>query len=88
MGMGRLIVVINKRVNRNRSLHRNKNVNNEKQLNKIKTGQKQDDIGCVTAAKDYAGGLISGQTTSGRILVSKRVSPTRSTASFSIPSVV
>ena len=31
---------------------------------------KQDDIGCVTAAKDWAGELISGQTNSGRILVS------------------
>lgn len=28
------------------------------------------DIGCVTAAKDWAGELISGQTNSGRILVS------------------
>ena len=30
----------------------------------------QDDIGCITAAKDWAGELISGQTNSGRILVS------------------
>jgi len=33
--------------------------------------QKDDNIGWVTAAKDGAGELISGQTTSGRILVSK-----------------
>ena len=30
---------------------------------------RQDDIGCLTSAKDWAGELISGQTNSGRILV-------------------
>lgn len=30
---------------------------------------RQDDIGCMTAAKDWAGELISGQSNSGRILV-------------------
>lgn len=75
--MGRLIATINKRVNRNRSLSRTKKAN-EKRAVGIKSGQKQDDIGCVTAAKDWAGELISGQTNSGRILVSNASHPTYS----------
>lgn len=65
---GRLVVLIHKRIS-----HRNNN-----QLKKVsdtnrvkeKEPEKQDDIGWVTSAKDWAGELISGQTTSGRILVS------------------
>ena len=41
---------------------------NDQQRNLLNSS-KHADIGCVTAAKDWAGELISGQTNSGRILV-------------------
>jgi hypothetical protein len=45
---------------------RNENLNGDK----IKGSRGTDpEIGWVTTAKDYAGELISGQSTSGRILV-------------------
>ena len=39
-----------------------------------KGGAPPAEIGWVTEAKDWAGELISGQTTTGRILVSERIS--------------
>jgi hypothetical protein len=45
---------------------KNENLNGDK--NKASRGTDHE-IGWVTTAKDYAGELISGQSTSGRILV-------------------
>lgn len=65
VGLGRLIAVINKRFCRRRPSAAKKRDEKKK-----KNGEAQGEIGCVTAAKDWAGELISGQTNSGRILVS------------------
>lgn len=67
---GKLVVAIHKRVSRRRAdtLKKDNDIHSSKEKAIDKDGQ--SDIGWLTAAKDWAGELISGQTTSGRILVS------------------
>lgn len=67
--LGRLITYTHKKISKGRSSSCKRVDDDRRRLEKIKTGEKQGDIGCVTAAKDWAGELISGQTNSGRILV-------------------
>lgn len=67
VGLGRFVIFINKKLCRRSAAATRKR--DEKKLKK-KNGETQDEIGCMTAAKDWAGELISGQTNSGRILVS------------------
>lgn len=62
---GRCITSIYKRLH-GRSHSQQKVTDQQKNLLNTRYG----DIGCVTVAKDWAGELISGQTNSGRILVS------------------
>lgn len=66
---GRVVSIINKKLSKRRSASCKRVEDDNRRVEKIKTGDKQGDIGCVTAAKDWAGELISGQTNSGRILV-------------------
>ena len=65
---GKLVVLIHKKIS-HRNNHDMKKVSDSNRA-KDKEIEKQGDIGWVTSAKDWAGELISGQTTSGRILVS------------------
>ena len=72
---GKLVVRIHKKVSHRHSNPTKKvgdlksDANRSKEKEK-EEAEKQGDIGWVTSAKDWAGELISGQTTSGRILVS------------------
>ncbi|XP_067937566.1 calcium-activated potassium channel slowpoke-like isoform X2 [Watersipora subatra] len=65
---GKLIVLIHKEISRGNRHHTAKKVADTTR-SKEKQVDKQGDIGWVTSAKDWAGELISGQTTSGKILV-------------------
>lgn len=65
---GRCINAVCKRQS-GRSSNQHKVADHQKNLLTARHG----DIGCVTAAKDWAGELISGQTNSGRILVRNHV---------------
>lgn len=72
--LGKFVAYLHKKVSQ-RSSNQMKKVGDTNRLKDNKTAanggpEKQDDIGCITAAKDWAGELISGQTNSGRILVS------------------
>lgn len=69
---GRLVAECHKRVSKRKNNRMKKvgDTNKAKVKNSNGNLDKQDDIGCITAAKDWAGELISGQTNSGRILVS------------------
>ena len=62
---GRCVSAIYKRQH-GRTQNQHKVADQQKNLLAARHG----DIGCMTAAKDWAGELISGQTNSGRILVS------------------
>ena len=69
---GRLVAACHKKASQRSSNQMKKvaDTNRAKEKSSNSNLDKQDDIGCVTAAKDWAGELISGQTNSGRILVS------------------
>lgn len=76
---GKMVVAINKKISHRNSNSAKKEVKlnqdnglGPNQQSKEKEVEKQgSDIGWITSAKDWAGELISGQTTSGRILVSE-----------------
>lgn len=65
--VGRLVALIHKKITERRTNQMKKITDTNREREKEK--DKLDDIGWVTSMKDWAGELISGQTTSGRILV-------------------